>query len=161
REVFTQALEERLAMRRNFSVLQFSQLTEELVLARRKLLGHLDKRLNMQIACRTPARIGHATAADPKYVARLRSRWNPQLVWTRGGGTFAQTPKGRWAVADRLPKNEMSPFPLEQLVLADRHKAVAIAGRPAIGTRLAIAGQPHPHAVIDAGGNRDIELRPL
>ena len=55
----------------------------------------------------------------------------------------------------------MRALALENLVLLDGDEAVAIAGRAAFGAGLAVAGQAYPHAVIDAGGNRHVELGPF
>src|SRR5438094_10606936 len=53
----------------------------------------------------------------------------------------------------------MRTFTLEELVLLDLDEAVAIAGRTAVGARLAVPRQADAHAVVDAAGDCDVELR--
>jgi hypothetical protein len=65
---------------RDFGFLHFGQLAEQLVLPGRELFGDFDIGLNVQIACRTAARIGQTAAADAKNVARLRAGGNFQFV---------------------------------------------------------------------------------
>jgi hypothetical protein len=46
---------------------------------------------------------------------------------------------------------------LEDLVLLDADLDVQVAGRAAVGARLAVAGRADAHAFVDAGGDLHLE----
>ncbi len=60
------------------------------------------------------------------------------------------------SISDWDAADEVLPIALEKRMGQNRNEAVAVAGWPAAGARLAFAGDTHPHFVVDARGDLDL-----
>ena len=84
-------------------------------------------------------RVGHAAALEREDLAALRAGGNAQLLAAVERGHLDRRPQRRLRVADRHLAEQVLPPPLEQRMLGDVDEAVAVAGRTAVGARLAFA----------------------
>src|SRR6476620_9072253 len=77
-------------------------------------------------------------------------------------GNFNRGAQSGLAVGNGKAEDEVIAFALEDLVLLDADKAVTVAWRAArVGALFTVACQSHSHTVIDALGDRDVELGTL
>ena len=73
-----QLVEERLSLRGDISVLDFSEFAEQCFVLGAQFPRHVDNHLDPQVAPTAPLRIGHALSLETNYFARLGSRRDRQ-----------------------------------------------------------------------------------
>jgi hypothetical protein len=132
---------------------RFVELFQQLALVLGQLDGRFQADVAVQIARVAGAHALDALAAQAKLLAGLRAvgnvdgglaveRRHLDLAAQRGGGK-----------ADRHHAVQIVAVALEDVVLFQTNLDEQIARRPAVGARLAVAGRPDAHAVVNAGGN--------
>ena len=79
--------------------------------------------------------------------------WHFELAAAGERRHFERRAQGRLRVRDRHAADQVLAVALEERMGEHGDEAVAVARRAAVGTRLALAGDAHPHLVVDAGGD--------
>ena len=102
------------------------------------------------------ADVRHAPAAEREDVARLGAGGERQRLRAVERRDLDRGAQGRLAEADRHLADQVAAFALEERMLGHADGAVAVAAGPAVGARLALAGQPDLVARVDAGGDIDL-----
>src|SRR5919202_3262837 len=134
---------------------QRGQLAQQLLLLGVQAGRRLDIHVHHQVASAGGAQPRSALGAQGEHAARLGARPDVDLLLAVEGvqGEGGAQRGGGHRQGD--PAVQVLAVPGEDVVrpLGDLH--VQVAGRTAAGTDLAVAGEPDPHAVLDAGRDLD------
>ena len=135
--------------------LELRQLPQKRLVLFVELGGHLDRDFDQQVAAAAVSRAGHSETGQLENIAGLRARRNRELAEPVQRRHLDRRSERRLRIADGNVTNQVLAVSLEQRMRGDRNKAVAIAGRPAVGTGLALALQAEPGVAVDPGGDFD------
>jgi hypothetical protein len=113
---------------------------------------------NVEVSPPPSAELGHALASKAEDAAGLGALGDGQLrLVTAEHGNLQGGTEGGLGKADRDLAEEMGAVAPEELVVRDPEDDVEVAGGATLGSPLALAGDPELGAVVDAGGNLDLE----
>src|SRR4030095_8194467 len=134
------------------------ELLEQFLLLGREIGRRLDVDLDVHVAALRRAHDRHALAAQAELVAALGAGRDVDArhlaVERRHLDVAAERGLHH---RDRHAQMYVAALALEELVAAHRQEDVEIAGRPAARPGLALAAEADARAVLDAGGDIDLE----
>ncbi len=139
-------------------MLEFGQFAQELFFARLQSFRNLDVGLHQQITCGTTTRVTYPASLQSKHVPGLGPRRNRQSIRSFQRGNVNLRAESGLSVGDRHLDKQVGSFAFEQRMGLDVDEAIAVPRWSPLATPFPFARQPHPHPVIHAGGNRDVEF---
>src|ERR1019366_8398382 len=135
-----------------------AQLFEELALLAGEARGHLDADVNVEIAACAAVEDGDALVAQLELRGVLGAFGDFELVRLAERRHFNLAAEGCLGDIQRDGAVQVVFVAFEEWVLLDLEEHVEIAGRAAVGSGLAFAGQAQAVAVGHAGRDVDLEL---
>ena len=137
---------------------------QQFLLAGGQVGGGLDEQLDHQVAARAAVQMGHALALDPDGLAGLgpRRHGDGGLALAVAGvghqaGGVDLAAQGRDGHGNRHGDQQVQVVALEQVVRRHRQEDVQVAARAAALTGVALARQADARAVVDAGGDLQVQ----